>query len=113
VVREDGTRFTLNPEELRDAEGRFQLSMSSSEGRMRLVIDAPGLTRALLDLEVKPGLEGTVTDREGRPLDTTVVLVALDTQPSHAPVRIARRDTAMRLRMSHEPDLASTGAGVG
>ncbi|MFP2926668.1 carboxypeptidase regulatory-like domain-containing protein, partial [Pyxidicoccus sp. 3LG] len=78
VVQEDGTpvpRFTINHAPFRAEDGTFELPMGS-EPTLELRIDAPGLTRAVLEMKVKPGQDmdvGEVRLSRGRQVKGRVV----------------------------------------
>ncbi|MCP3136924.1 carboxypeptidase regulatory-like domain-containing protein [Pyxidicoccus xibeiensis] len=78
VVREDGTPvspFTINQLSFRDPGGAFELPMDNP-GSMELRFDAPGLTRAVLDVKVPRGRDldlGLVRLTRGRQVKGRVV----------------------------------------
>lgn len=90
VIRPDGTplpRFELNEESIRDAEGRFSVNVDQQD-TLRLVFEAPGLTKAVREVQVRPGQDmdlGDVRLEAGRQVRGRVV----DAQTS-APVAGAR-----------------------
>ncbi|WP_238539945.1 carboxypeptidase-like regulatory domain-containing protein [Corallococcus macrosporus] len=91
VVRRDGspiTRFTLGEQTFRDPEGAFHVAIERA-GLQRLTFEAPGLTRAVREVQVAEGedvdlgeirleagrlIRGRVVDAEtSRPLEEAVV----------------------------------------